>query len=118
VSDIYKGLPKRVMIGQWTFRIFIVPREHAKLEDNDGMTYGGENEVYLDESLSLQLALNTVIHELKHCVNWARDVTDASTEEEFVTQNTYGEVEMWLRNPKVKAWIDKTLRALRKEVAA
>jgi hypothetical protein len=118
VSDIYKGLPRRIVIGQWTFRIGIVPDDDPRLDGADGITLTGERQVYLAASLSRQTALNTVIHELKHCVNWARDITDDSTEEEFVTQNTYGEVEIWLRHPQVLTWINKQLRELRKELAA
>jgi hypothetical protein len=113
--DFYKGLPRRVQIGQYTFRIFVVAPDHEKLGGCDGMTYTGENKVFLSSGLDLQTALNTAVHELTHCINWARDVTDDSDEETFTTQHTYGQVEMWMRNPRVLNWINKTLRRVKKE---
>jgi hypothetical protein len=115
--DLFKGLPRRVQIGQYTFRLFVVPPDHEKLGGCDGMTYTGDNKVYLALGNSRQTTLNTVVHELTHCINWARDVTDESDEEAFTTQHTYGLVELWMRNPRVLNWIVKNLRAVKKEIS-
>jgi hypothetical protein len=118
MNDVYTGLPRKIAIGQYVFRIHVVPGDHPKLEGNDGMTYTGENNVYLSLANDTHLALITVVHELTHCVNWARDVEDGADEEHFTTQHTNGVVEMWLRNPKAFSWVNKQLRAVRKALAA
>lgn len=113
-DDVFKGLPRKVAIGQYTFRIQVVESTDPRLEDRDGITLTGEQRVFLSESQNPQTALNTVQHELSHCINWARDVTDDSDEETFVTQHTYGLVELWLRNPRMHAWLNKMVRQVRK----
>lgn len=118
MDDLFKGLPRHIQIGQYTFKLYVVPAADERLGERDGMTYTGLNKVYLREDMDLQTCLNVVVHELTHCINWARDVADPSGEEEFTTQHTYGLVEMLIRNPRYLCWVNKHVRALRKEAAS
>jgi len=114
MSDVYTGLPRRVKIGQYTFRVIVSNKtDSPDLEGCDGITDFEKFRVYLDESLPLQRAVNVVQHELTHAINWVYGVDDGALEEHITTQHTNGLVEMWMSNPKVVNWFVKQLRALK-----
>ncbi|MBT2321271.1 hypothetical protein J7E62_02720 [Variovorax paradoxus] len=116
--DHYKGLPRRIHVGPTTFRVVVGTAElHPCLTDCCGITVFEEYRIYLHDGMLLQAAVNTVIHEVSHAINWVYGVTDDSTEEQFVTQNSNGLVEVWMRNPRLLNWIVKQLRAMKKEAA-
>lgn len=116
VEDVYKGLPRRIHVGAYTFRVVIAAAAgHEHLEDADGMTVFDELRIYLRAGPNLQLALNTVMHEVTHAINWVYGVTDDSTEEQFTAQHTNGQLEVWMRNPRLLNWKVKQLRRIKKE---
>ena len=116
MSEVYLGLPRRVRIGQYTFRISLTTAEkNAILTDCDGITDFESFRIFLDENLLRQRALNVVQHELTHAINWVYGIDDGAEEEHITTQHTNGLVEMWMSNPKVFNWIAKNLRIVKRE---
>jgi hypothetical protein len=114
-DDVFKGLPRRILIGPYAFRISIVDEGDPVLDGNDGMSVIGKFRIYLPRTLAFQRCAEVVHHEISHCVNWVYGVGDDSSEEHFVTQNSKGVVETRLRNPRLDNWMNKTLRRMRKE---
>lgn len=118
MSEVYNGLPRRIKIGQYTFRIVISNKEASPdLEGCDGITDFEKFRIYLDESLHRQRAINVVQHELTHAINWVYGVNDGAEEEQITTQHTNGLIELWVSNPKVFGWFAKSLRAMKRENA-
>lgn len=118
MSDIFNGLPRRIKVGQYTFRIVVtLPSENPDLNDNDGITDFETFRIYLHQNMHRQRAVNVVQHELIHAINWVYGVDDGAEEEHITTQVTNGLVEMWLSNPKVLSWLTKNLRTMKRENA-
>lgn len=118
MSDVYNGLPRRVKIGQYTFRIVITTADQNDiLEGCDGITDFETFKIYLHEHLARQRAINVVQHELTHAINWVYGIDDGAEEEHITTQHTNGLIELWVSNPKVVNWFVKNLRAMKRENA-
>lgn len=115
VVDPYHGLPRRVKIGQYTFRVIVSnAQDSPDLEGCDGITDFEKFRIYLDETLPFQRAVNVVQHELTHAINWVYGINDGADEEHITTQHTNGLVAMWVSNPKVVNWFVKTLRLMKR----
>ena len=118
MSDVYNGLPRRVKIGQYTFRITITTaKDNDVLEGCDGITDFEAFRIYLHEGIARQRAINVVQHELTHAINWVYGIDDGALEEHITTQHTNGLIELWVSNPKVMNWFVKNLRAMKRENA-
>lgn len=118
MSDVYHGLPRRIKVGQYTFRVLIgTPATYADLEGCDGITDFNKFRIYLHEGIALQRAINVVQHELTHAINWVYGIDDGAEEEHITTQHTNGLIELWMSNPKVVNWFVKNLRLVKKENA-
>lgn len=118
MSDVFTGLPRRIRVGQYTFRVVVAGAvENPDLEECDGITDFEKFRIYLNERLHRQRAVNVVQHELIHAINWVYGIDDGVTEEHITTQITNGLVELWLSNPKVVTWVTKNLRAMKRENA-
>lgn len=118
MSDVYHGLPRRIKVGAYTFRVLIgTPETYSDLEGCDGITDFEKFRIYLHENIARQRALNVVQHELTHAINWVYGIDDGAQEEHITTQHTNGLVELQMSNPKVINWIVKTLRLVKKENA-
>lgn len=118
MSDAFVGLPRRIKVGQYTFRLMVTnPTEQPDLENCDGLTDFNKFHIYLDETMRRQRAINVVQHELIHAINWVYGVNDGAEEEHITTQVTNGLVEMWMSNPKVVNWFVKNLRVMKRENA-
>lgn len=118
MSDVFNGLPRRIKVGQYTFRVVISNEtDQPDLEGCDGITDFAKFRIYLDETLHRQRAVNVVQHELIHAINWVYGVDDGAEEEHITTQVTNGLVELWMSNPKVVNWFVKNLRAMKRENA-
>lgn len=117
--DAFKGLPRRVHIGPFTFRVVVESKHqgHEFLDENDGCCDTNGQRIFVRGDLTLALAINVVQHEISHAINWVYGVTDDSTEEQFTNQHSNGQIEVWLRNPRLWNWFAKQLRVLRKEAS-
>jgi hypothetical protein len=116
MNDVYNGLPRRIKIGQYTFRLLVSnPVESSILTDCDGITDFETFRIYLDEKLHRQRAINVVQHELTHAINWVYGIDDGAAEEHITTQHTNGLIELWVSNPKILSWFNKNLRAMKRE---
>lgn len=119
VIDVFKGLPRRVHVGHATFRIVVcAPADSVHLADeNDGCTVLQEYKIFLNNEMHLQAAVEVVQHEVTHAINWVYGVDDDSTEEQFTTQHSKGQLEVWMRNPRLLNWIVKQLRLMKKQAS-
>jgi Zn-dependent peptidase ImmA (M78 family) len=116
-AELFKGLPRRVRISLYTFRIVLVSEKHAALEGNEAMSvFGDTHAIYLNKTMPAQRVLEIVYHELSHCVNYSRDIVDGATEEEFVTGHSIGMTELLLHNPRMHAWINATAGKMRRRM--
>jgi hypothetical protein len=117
-ADIFKGLPRRMQVGAFVFRVLLESSEHELLAEAFGRCDTDNRRIYVRQDMDAELALNTVVHELSHAVNWVYGVNDDSTEEQFTGQHTNGLIDLWMRNPRLVLWITKTLRRAKKEAHA
>lgn len=104
MSGIFTGLPRKVHIGAYTFRIHVVRSDHPRLEKRPGRTDLSTQEVYIDRDL-VQLAIEIVQHELTHCINWVYGLHDNSREETFTHRHSTGFADLVTRNPKYLVWM-------------
>jgi hypothetical protein len=118
MSDVFHGLPRRIKVGQYTFRVLIgTPEVYADLDGCDGITDFEKFRITLHEGVALQRAINVVQHELTHAINWVYGIDDGAQEEHITTQHTNGLIELWMSNPKVVNWFVKNLRAVKRQNA-
>lgn len=118
MTDIWEGLPRRLRVGQYAFKVvFLATDDHPKLEGSPARTVMGLDEytIYLHRGMTWQRAAEVVLHEVQHAVNWVRDITDRSKEEEFVTENAAGLTEVFIHNPKFHDWHCREIRRLRRK---
>lgn len=104
MSDVYKGIPKRVRIGCYDFSVVIMGGND---QDNDRL-YGDMNaplqRIRLAPHLSPQRLANTFIHEVLHAIHGYLGITDDSTEEECTTRGANGLCMFWQDNPEACKW--------------
>lgn len=113
--EVYKGLPRRIHVGPHTFGVVICqPSECEHLKDADGCAAFNEMRIYLRDNLPLQLAVNVVVHEVTHCINWVYGVNDESTEEQFTNQHATGEIDVFLHNPRYMEWVMRQVRRMKR----
>lgn len=117
--DPFKGLPRRLHIGYMTFRVVLTEVGGAgDLGENDyGSCDFNKARIYVIESLDLLMAVNTVMHEIRHAIHFVQALDEESSEEDFTNRGTNGEIEFLLRNPRFCLWLMKMLRLLRKEAS-
>jgi hypothetical protein len=114
-ADVFKGLPRRIQVGQFGFRVLIEPETHEMLTEAFGRCDTTARRIFLRAGMDPALALNTVCHEVTHAVNWVMDLEDGATEEAFTSRHTNGLIDVWMRNPRLFAWISKTLELAKRE---
>ncbi len=118
MSELLKGLPRKVRIGQFTLRFKVATTdERPELVNCNGLTLFEESLILLEakhvETASAEQLLNTVQHEISHTINIVYGVDDESTEETFVAQHTNGLVAFWIDNPRFETWRRKMLREIK-----
>ena len=114
-QPLFKGLPRRIHVGAFVFRIRVEPPEHEMLVDCYGCCDTENCRITVSSALNAAFALNTVMHELKHATNWVYGLDDDSTEEQFTNLDTNATIDMWQRNPRLFLWISKTLRRAKQD---
>lgn len=113
--DVYAGLPRRFQVGPHVWRIAVVAPSHPMLVGCDGLAVFAEYKIYLDKTLSLSRAVEVVTHELSHAINHNGNVGDDSTEENFVTVHSAGQVELFMRHARLHDWHTRSIRRMRRE---
>jgi hypothetical protein len=112
---LVEKLPQRVKVGSYTFSIDLVPSGTPSLgEDNYGMTLFDSCRIFLDDGLSFDRLVNTVLHEVSHAVNHTYGISDGAEEETIATQSANGWMQVLLDNPKLELWLHQAWRELRK----
>jgi type I restriction-modification system DNA methylase subunit len=118
VSADFRGLPRRIHIGHFTFRIYLRDETgNAILADAWGNCDCQKAVIDIHKETPAWLAANTVQHEITHAINFVYGITDETTEEQFTTQHTNGLIEVLLKNPRYATWLARQLRAMRKEAS-
>jgi len=129
------SLPRRVWVGSFEFSLTRVPRDHPRLRDDedpdeisavDGMTYFEPHDraIFVADDLPPRNLLDTVLHELTHALNYAFDVKDGDDdrllgdEEQLALRQGGGWSAVWVDNPRLQAWLVRTVNQIRKEQKA
>lgn len=119
MHPLVSKLPKRVMVGYWQFKVVPVEPEHPILVDseNETVSHGvcelDTQEIFINQELNLLRFVNVVLHELLHAINWTKELTDESTEEQFTAKGADGLTELMLDNPKLERWFARAHKEIR-----
>jgi hypothetical protein len=115
-KDLRELLPRQVKVGGYTFRLTRVkPGEDDFEDDERGSVNFEQCHMKFDETLSLQVLVNTLIHELQHAINNVYAITDGAQEEHVAEQSGNGWSQVWKDNPRLWSWLTRAWRELRKE---
>jgi hypothetical protein len=124
----YDKLPRKIWVGTYEFRIFVVPANDPVLvEDPDeiaeGLTCTDTRRIWFADGLEPRRLFELVWHETRHAVNWAYDVEDKLAaggdaeilEEELTELDGRAWTALWLDNPKLVRWFSGVATQIRKE---
>jgi hypothetical protein len=114
MNDLAEKLPKKVKVGAYTYALQRVPNDNTELEGNYGMTLLEAGRVLFAADIPFERLVNTVLHEIGHCINHNYGVEDRAKEEQIATQSANGWQQVYLDNPKLEMWLHKSYRELRK----
>lgn len=117
MTPLVGSCPKKVWIGTTEFEIFLVEKNHAKLDngESDGITEFNPPVIHLCQDLCLTLFMETLWHELTHAVNHVGDIEDSPLEEVIADQHGKVWSQFWINNPRFQRWWTKVCNAVRKE---
>lgn len=110
----YKGIPKKVRIGCYVFRVEVRDIEDHEAEGTFGHMNPIGQKIALRPGMTPQCLANVFLHEVMHGIyfflrpNHSESAYD--TEEEFVLKGANGLVAFWQDNPKAMAWWQRILR--------
>lgn len=107
-------LPKRLKVGGYRFKLEFVEADHNDVVDSYGATFFQTGRIVISEGLSLQNLVNTLLHEVQHCINNSYGVDDGADEEHSTTQSANGWQQVYVDNPKLELWLHRAYRELRK----
>lgn len=118
----YDKLPRRVWVGNYEFRIRVVPRATDRLapekdgdQENDGITIFEPTEIMVAADMAAPLLLEVVWHEITHAINWDNDVDDGADEETICDRHGKAWTAFWVANPRFARWWNGQVVAIRKE---
>lgn len=107
-------LPKRVSVGSYTFSMALVDPGMQPLDGDLGCTTFDPFCILLNEEQSLQGLMNTVLHELQHCINHVYGLEDGVEEEAIARQSANGWQALLIDNPSVSKWLHDSAAFIRR----
>lgn len=109
MGEYYAGIPRSVKVGPYTF---VIKLEDACHDDALGTFSFDRAEIGLRIGQgSAVCALDTVLHEVMHAVYRVFALpTKAAEEEQIVGAMSTGMIQVFMDNPGLVSWINKTLR--------
>lgn len=112
--DPYKGIPKRVKVGSYFFRIEVRDFEDHEAEGSFGHMNPINQKIRLRPGMTAQNLANTFIHEVMHAIYWFHSAghfslangeqTIRDIEEEYVTKGANGLCAFVQDNPRAISW--------------
>jgi len=104
MTELYKGIPKKLKIGCYQFRIEVTEAEDSEAEGQFGHMNPVNQKIRLRPGMTAQNLSDTFIHEVIHAIHWVAALHDGSTEEEFTLLGAHGLCSLWQDNPQAMAW--------------
>ena len=116
MSDFYKGIPKTVRIGCYTYQVEVgTVHEHPA---SFGWHDTHHRVISIAPGLKGEQLANTFLHEVTHGIHWvygllyvANNENPPPDEEEFTTVGTNGLCAFWQDNPEAMKWWIKALNS-------
>lgn len=107
----YRGIPKKVRIGCYWFRVEVAEFEDHEAEQSFGHMNPISQKIRLRPGMTAQNLANTFIHEVLHGIYFylVPDRDSEDPEEDFVTKGANGLCAFWQDNPKAVSWWQRTL---------
>jgi hypothetical protein len=102
-------LPKKVTVGAYTFKIKRWSQEMTQDKDAYGQFLPRQMYIGLDPNLTGTLLLDTLIHEINHCVFFAYNIHDKDEEERTVHTISTAWTQIYRDNPRLLKFIAKTV---------
>lgn len=113
--DFFDGLPPHVKVGPYLFRLVPTTAIDPALGPATwGRCHFEPTCIYLLKNQTAGNALNTLVHEITHAINWCAGLNNDSTEEQFTALHTTGLLQVRIDNPELDAWITRQVDAQRK----
>jgi hypothetical protein len=103
-TTTYSRRPTKVVVLNQTFKV-----EWLATLESHGCVDLNKCVIQIDKGYPKETMVDTLLHELIHCVNHVMDVNDKTTEEQSTTRLATGLCTVWKHNPKVFEWIHKQL---------
>lgn len=105
----YKGLPKTVRIGCYTYDVGIMHGDDADIAEVAGATSGLRQMIRVRPHMKPQQLANTFMHEVLHAIHYVYGLKDGDEEEKFTNQTANGLCAFWQDNPEACRWWVKLL---------
>lgn len=109
-SEVFKGVPTTIRVGWADYRVEQWPTADAVGARMYGQACHASKVIRIDERLDAHQAAETMIHEVLHTVYTLWAIDDKDDEERTVSALSHGVTQVWRDNPKLVAWIEKSLR--------
>lgn len=107
-------LPKGVKVGGYKFAIELAPPTDGDLEGDYGCTNTDTFRITLNEGMTFQKIVNVLWHELNHAIDYAYELEDSSSEEDFASKGATGWMALRIDNPSLDRWINRAIVIMRK----
>ena len=89
--------PSHIQVLHVKYEVILKPR--TEMDDDDGFCCDDRLLICVCSALPMQNQIETLWHEIKHAINTQMDLSDDSTEEDFVLRGTKGELAVFRSNP-------------------
>lgn len=108
MSDPYIGIPKRVRIGCYWFRIEVEDIGDSEVDSTFGHINLISQKIRVRPGMTAQNLANTFIHEVLHGIHWfycaGFDAQPQDMEEDYTLKGANGLCAFWQDNPGAVKW--------------
>lgn len=114
MSDVYEGIPKKLKIGCYSFRVEVLEADDAEADAQFGHMNSVNQKIRVRPGMTAQNLADTFIHEVIHAIHWHANLYNDNTEEEFTLLTAHGLCSLWQDNPKaMKWWVDLNAQGMK-----
>lgn len=103
-DSCYAGIPKKLKIGCYSFRVEVLEADDAEADGQFGHMNPVNQKIRVRPGMTAQNLSDTFIHEVMHAIHWLADLHDGSNEEAFTLLSAHGLCSLWQDNPKAMKW--------------
>ncbi len=107
MSNFLDGLPPSLRIGPYDIAIII--KDKVSEADDAGLYHNGISINLKKDQYNPIFAVDTVLHEINHCIYRCAGLGKAAPEETAVTAMATGLTQVFRDNPKLLKWLQKVL---------